>query len=160
MIGEGHVSGWRVFASVIVALILTILPLPHWLEILRPDLLLLVVIYWSLNAPRFAGPTFAWLCGFGIDVIRGMVLGQHALAFLLVATITHHFQLRMRIFPIWQQAFAVLLLLALYQFAVFWIDGIIGEPVVTWLRWIPVFTGALLWPIVVAVMDTWNRRRR
>jgi rod shape-determining protein MreD len=160
MISEGNVSGWRVFASVLVALILTILPLPRWLEILRPDLLLLVVIYWSLTAPRFAGLTFAWLCGFGIDVIRGMVLGQHAVAFLLVATITHHFQLRMRIFPIWHQAFGVFLLLGLYQFAVFWIDGIIGEPVVTWLRWIPMFTGALLWPIAVAVMDTWNRRRR
>ena len=38
--------------------------------------------------------------------------------------------------------------------------GIIGEAVVTWLRWLPVLTGALLWPIVVAVLDTWNRRRR
>jgi len=160
VINEGHVSGWRVFISVLAALVLTILPLPRWLEILRPDLVLLVVIYWSLTAPRVAGLTFAWLCGFGIDVIRGMVLGQHAVAFLLVATITHHFQLRMRIFRIWHQAFAVLLLLAIYQFTVFWIDGIVGEAVVTWLRWIPVLTGALLWPIAVAVMDTWNRRRR
>jgi rod shape-determining protein MreD len=160
MIGEGQVSGWRVSTSVLVALVLTIVPLPRWLEILRPDLVLLVVIYWSLTAPRFAGLAFAWLCGFGIDVIRGMVLGQHALAFLLVATITHSYQLRMRIFPIWHQAFAVFLLLTLYQFTVFWIDGIVGEAVVSWLRWIPVFTGALLWPIAVAVMDTWNRRRR
>jgi rod shape-determining protein MreD len=160
MIGESHVSGWRVLVSVLVALMLTILPLPHWLEVLRPDLVLLVVIYWSLTAPRFAGLTFAWLCGFGIDVIRGMVFGQHALAFLLVATLTHVYQLRMRIFPIWHQAFAVLLLLFLYQFTVFWIDGIIGEAVVTWMRWVPVLIGALLWPIVVAVLDTWNRRRR
>jgi rod shape-determining protein MreD len=160
MIGESHVSGWRVFVSILVALVLTILPLPHWLEVLRPDLVLLVVIYWSLTAPRFAGLTFAWLCGFSVDVIHGMVFGQHALAFLVVATITHTYQLRMRIFPIWQQAFAVFLLLFLYQFTVFWIDGIIGEAVVTWLRWVPVLTGALLWPIVVAVLDTWNRRRR
>ncbi len=158
MIGDGQVSGWRVFASVLVALILTILPLPRWLEILRPDLVLLVVIYWSLTAPRFAGLTFAWMCGFAIDVLHGMVLGQHALSFLLVATITQHFQLRMRIFPIWHQALGVFMLLTLYQFTVFWIDGIIGEAVVTWLRWLPVLTGALFWPIAVAVMDTWNRR--
>ena len=155
-----HTGGWRIFVSVLAGLVLAILPLPHWLAILRPDFLLLIVVYWSLNAPRVAGLTFAWLCGFGIDVINGVVLGQHALAFLLVAAITHHFQLRMRIFPIWQQAFVVLLLLALYQFTVFWIDGIIGEPVITPLRWIPIVTGTLLWPMTVAVLDTWNRRRR
>jgi rod shape-determining protein MreD len=160
MIGEGYVSGWRVFVSVLAALALTIFHLPQWLDILRPDILLLVVIYWSLTAPRIAGLTFAWLCGFAIDVNTGVVFGQHALAFLLVATITHSYQLRMRIFPIWQQAFAVFLLLAVYQFAVFWIDGIIGKPVTTGLRWIPVLTGALLWPVAVAVLDTWNRRRR
>jgi rod shape-determining protein MreD len=160
MISEGYVSGWRVFGSVLVALTLTIFHLPNWLEILRPDILLLVVIYWSLTAPRIAGLTFAWLCGFAIDINTGVVFGQHALAFLVVATITHSYQLRMRIFPIWQQAFGVFLLLAIYQFAVFWIDGIIGKAVVTPLRWIPVFTGALLWPLAVAVLDTWNRRRR
>jgi rod shape-determining protein MreD len=160
MIGEGQVSGWRIFVSVLVGLVLAIIRLPHWLEVLRPDFLLLIIIYWSLTAPRVAGLTFAWLCGFGIDIIQGVVLGQHAIAFLLVATLTQHFQLRIRIFPIWQQAFVVLMMLFAYQFTVFWIDGIIGEPVVTWMRWIPVLTGALLWPISVAVMDTWNRRRR
>ena len=160
MIGEGYVSGWRIFVSVLAALALTIFHLPQWLDILRPDILLLVVIYWSLTAPRIAGLTFAWLCGFAIDVNTGVVFGQHALAFLLVATITNSYQLRMRIFPIWQQAFAVFLLLAVYQIVVFLIDGYIGKPVVTGLRWIPAITGALLWPVAVAVMDTWNRRRR
>jgi rod shape-determining protein MreD len=160
MIGEGQVSSWRVLVSVLAGLALAILHVPEWLDVLRPDFLLLIVIYWSLNSPRIAGLTFAWLCGFAIDVIQGVVLGQHAMAFLLVATFTQHFQLRMRIFPIWQQAFGVSMLLFVYQFTVFWIDGIIGQPVVTWMRWIPIFTGAMLWPVAVALMDTWNRRRR
>jgi rod shape-determining protein MreD len=54
----------------------------------------------------------------------------------------------------------VLLLLLLYEFVMFWTDGIIGYPVTTWTRWIPVFTSALLWPVVVAILDTWNRRNR
>ncbi len=160
MIGDGRISGWRVFISVIAGLALAIVPLPHWLQILRPDFLLILVIYWSLKSPRTAGMTFAWMCGFGIDVIRGVVLGQHALAFLVVAYWTHRWQLRMRIFPIWQQATAVLFLLFIYQLLVFWIDGIIGEEVTSWLRWLPILTGALTWPFVVATLDTWNRRRR
>ena len=160
MIGENRVSGWHVAASVVVGLALSIVPAPQWLEVIRPDFLLIFVIYWSLTAPRMAGMTFAWMCGFAIDLIRGMVLGQHAFAFLFVAYWTHRWQLRMRIFPIWQQAAAVFILLLIYQVVVWWIDGIIDAPMNSWLRWLPILTGALLWPFVVATLDTWNRGRR
>jgi rod shape-determining protein MreD len=159
-VSDGRIGHLRITVTVVVALIFAIVPLPNAIAPARPDLLLLLVIYWSLSAPRIAGLTFAWICGLAIDLLTGVLLGQHSLAFLLVAFLTHKFQLRMRIFPIWQQTLTVFMLLALYQFVVFWIDGIIGEPVTTWRRWIPVFSGAFLWPPVVAVLDTWNRRSR
>lgn len=159
-VSDARIGHLRITITVVVALILAIVPLPDAVVAVRPDFLLLVVIYWSLSAPRLAGLMFAWLCGLAIDLLTGVLLGQHALAFLLIAFLTHKFQLRMRIFPIWQQTLTVSMLLALYQFVVFWIDGVIGAPVTTWARWIPVFTGALLWPVLVAVLDTWNRRRR
>ena len=134
--------------------------MPEPIDAARPDLLLLLVIYWSLSAPRIAGLLFAWFCGLAIDVLKGIILGQHALAFLVVAYFTHKFQLRMRIFPIWHQTLTVFMLLALYEFIVFWIDGIIGPAITSWTRWLPVLTSALLWPILVAVLDTWNRRSR
>lgn len=157
---DGRIGRLRITTTVILALIFAIIPLPDALEPARPNLLLLLVIYWSLSAPRLAGLTFAWICGLAIDVVSGVLLGQHALAFLLVAFLTHKFQLRLRIFPIWQQTLTVLSLLALHQFVVFWIDGVIGSPVTDWRRWLPVLTGAILWPVVVAVLDTWNRRTR
>jgi rod shape-determining protein MreD len=159
-VSDARIGHLRIAVTVVVALILAIVPLPEAIVAARPDFLLLVVIYWALSAPRLAGLTFAWLCGLAIDLLTGVLLGQHALAFLIVAFLTHKFQLRMRIFPIWQQTLTVMMLLALYQFVVFWIDGVIGSPVTTWARWIPVFTGALLWPVLVAVLDTWNRRHR
>jgi rod shape-determining protein MreD len=159
-VSDGRISRLRVTATVVIALILAVLPLPHWMDIARPYLLLLLVIYWSLSAPRIAGLMFAWLCGMAIDLLKGTTLGQHALAFLLVSFLTHKFQLRMRIFPLSQQTVTVLLLLFVYEFVVFWTDGIIGYPVTAWTRWIPVFTSALLWPVLVAILDTWNRRSR
>jgi rod shape-determining protein MreD len=157
---DGRISRLRVTFTVILALIVAVLPLPQPLDAARPDLLLLLVIYWALSAPRIAGLLFAWLCGLAIDVIKGILLGQHALAFLVVAYLTHKFQLRLRIFPLGQQTATVFMLLAVYQFIVFWLDGIIGQPVTTWMRWLPVISGAILWPILVAVLDTWNRRNR
>lgn len=150
----------RVIATVLLALIFAIVPLPQPIDAARPDLLLLLVIYWSLSAPRIAGLFFAWICGLAIDLLKGTTLGQHAFAFLVIAFATHKQQLRIRVFPIYHQTLTVFMLLAVYQFLVFWIDGIIGQPVTTWMRWLPVLTGAVLWPVLVALLDTWNRRVR
>ena len=158
--GEVRSAGLRVTGTVLIALIFAILPLPGGVEVARPNLLLLFVIYWALSAPRVAGLTFAWFCGLAIDLLQGPLLGQHAAAFLLIAFLTHKFQLRMRIFPIYHQTLTVFMLLALYEFLLFWIDGIIGQAVTTWMRWLPVFTSTLLWPLLVGVLDTWNRRSR
>ncbi len=158
--GEVRSAGWRIIGTVLLALIFAITPLPGELEVARPNLLLLFVIYWSLSSPRVAGLLFGWLCGFAIDLLQGPLLGQHAIAFLLVTFLTHKFQLRMRIFPIYHQTLTVFMLLALYEFLLFWIDGIIGQAVTSWMRWLPVLTSTVLWPPLVAALDTWNRRNR
>jgi rod shape-determining protein MreD len=150
----------RIAFTIVAALVLTIVPLPEPIRAARPDLLLLMVIYWSLSAPGTIGLMFAWLCGLAIDLLQGSVLGEHAAAFLLVGFLTHKFQLRMRIFPIYHQTLTVFMLLALYEFVVFWIDGIIGPAVTDWRRWLPVISSTILWPLLVAALDTWNRRNR
>jgi rod shape-determining protein MreD len=159
-VSDGRISRLRVTVTVIIALILAVLPLPRWMDIARPYLLLLLVIYWSLSAPRIAGLLFAWLCGLAIDLLKGTTLGQHALAFLVVSFLTHKFQLRIRIFPLSQQTLTVLLMLLAYEGLVWYTDGVLGYPVTTWARWIPVLTSALLWPVLVGILDTWNRRSR
>ena len=155
---SGRISLLRILLTTAVGLVLTIVPLPQVLNLGRPDWVLLLIIYWSLNAPMVAGLTYAWICGLIVDVLVGSLIGQHALAFVLVASLAHRFQLRMRIFPVVQQAVGVLVLVALYHFLVFWIDGIIGNTVTSWLRWLPALVGAVLWPVLVAVLDTSNRR--
>jgi rod shape-determining protein MreD len=146
--------------SVALGLVLAIVPLPEWLSPVRPDLALLAVIYWILASPRIAGLGYAWLAGLFLDVLRGMTLGQHALAFVLVAFLTHRAQLRMRMFPILHQAAAVMVLLAVYHFVLFWTDGLTGHGYTGWNRWLPVLSGALLWPLIVAAGDTLTRRSR
>jgi rod shape-determining protein MreD len=146
--------------SVFAGLVLAIVPLPSWLDALRPDFALLIVIYWVLTSPRIAGLGYAWLAGLFLDVLRGMVIGQHALGFLIVAFITHRIQLRMRMFTLLQQVVIVMLLLALYHFLIFWIDGLTGHGYTGWRRWLPILSGALLWPLIVASSDSLTRRAR
>ena len=148
------------WASIAAGLVLAIVPLPDWLDPVRPDLALLAVIYWVLNAPRVAGLGSAWLAGLVLDVLRGMVLGQHALGFLVVAFLTHRLQLRMRMFPLLHQSIVVMLLLAVYHFVIFWTDGLTGHGYTGWSRWLPVLSGGLLWPLIVALGDSLSRRAR
>ena len=148
------------WSSVALGLVLAIVPLPDWLGPLRPDLALLMVLYWILTRPRIAGLGYAWLAGLFLDVLRGLTLGQHALGFVLVAFLAHRAQLRTRMFPILHQAGAVMVLLAVYHFVIFWTDGLTGHGYTGWNRWLPVLSGALLWPLIVAAGDTLTRRSR
>jgi rod shape-determining protein MreD len=148
------------WASVAAGLVLAIVPLPAWLDVVRPDLALLAILYWILTSPRIAGLGYAWLAGLFLDVLRGMTLGQHALGFLVVAFLAHRLQLRMRMFPILHQAASVMLLLGVYHFVIFWTDGLTGHGYTGWNRWLPVLTGALLWPLIVAAGDSVTRRSR
>jgi rod shape-determining protein MreD len=157
---DNRVGSVRVVLSLLLALLIAIVPLPESMNAARPHLLLLLVIYWSLSAPQLVGLAAAWICGLTLDLLKGTLLGQHALAFLLIAYVTHKFQLRMRLFPIYQQTLMVFALVAMYEGMVFVIDGFKGQAVSTVAHWLPVITSALLWPLLVAAMDTWGRRRR
>lgn len=148
-----------IIKSVIVALILTIVPLPSWLAIARPDFLVLAVFYWSIHTPRSGGIGLGWVCGLILDAFQGPILGEHALAVALVAYLGIREHQRIRTKPLMQQALVVLAVLALYEFVLWAIDGWSGHPLSTALRWIPVFTGALLWPIVALSLARTYRPR-
>ncbi|HUO80167.1 MAG TPA: rod shape-determining protein MreD [Steroidobacteraceae bacterium] len=136
----------------LVALVLSAVPLPHVLDLLRPDFLLLIVVWFALMLPRAGGLSAAWTAGLALDAFHGVVLGENALAFVVVAFLVHRFHLRMRMYPLSQQGIVVFLLLLLYQFLLFWIDGVTGHPVNALVRWLPVLTGALLWPVLTGFL--------
>ena len=139
--------------SALVALALAVLPLPAVIDAFRPDFLVLVVLYWSIASPRAGGLALAFLAGLALDVIRGMVLGQHALALTLMAAWATHLRLRLRVFSMVSQSLTIFALLTGYQFVLFWVDGATGNPVTTLSRWFAPIVGALLWPAVAGVLS-------
>jgi rod shape-determining protein MreD len=138
------------------ALILAALPLPDSVAAFRPDWAVIVLIYWSLIAPRRYGLLTALWMGLALDTLSGALLGQHALALLIVVYLSQRFYLRIRVFPMSQLAVTVVLLLSVYQFTLFWIDGVAGRTVPLTERWGPVVSGAVLFALILTVFD---RRR-
>jgi rod shape-determining protein MreD len=144
--------------SSLVALALAILPLPSPLDPFRPDFLVLVVFYWSIQSPRAGGLALAFFAGLALDVIKGIVLGQHALALTLMAAWTTYLRLRVRVFSVLQQSLTIFALLTGYQFILFWVDGATGNPVTSFSRWLAPVVGALIWPLVTGTLSRLHER--
>jgi rod shape-determining protein MreD len=149
--GESRQSTGMIAVSVLLALALSVVPLPAEIELFRPAWLALVVVYWVLRRPDRFGPITAWTCGLMLDALHGTYLGQHALATLIVCALAHRFRLRMRVSPIGQQLMSVLFLATIYEFILMWVDGIAGIPTGGIGRFAGAAMVLLVWPAFVAV---------
>ncbi len=143
-----------------VVFILTLLPMPDWTTWLRPAWVLMVLIYWAIYLPYQVGVGTAWLIGIFLDVLNGTLLGEHALALAVVAYIVVRLHTQLRMFPLVQQGLWVFLLVLLYQFILFCIQGFLGDIPKSWLFWLPSITSMLLWPWVFTIMRDCRRRFR
>lgn len=155
---NGRVRRLPMLLSALFALALAVIPLPAAVNMFRPDFLVLVVLYWSIAQPRAGGLTLAFIGGLALDVIHGVVLGQHALALVLVSAWAMRLRLRVRVFSMLSQTLTIFALLAIYQFIVWWIDGATGHPVNTWYRWTEPVIGSVLWPVTVGVLSRLHDR--
>jgi len=147
-----HGFGWpRITALTVAALAATVVPLPEWLELLRPDFVALTVLWFCLLSPRLTGLFHAWGAGLAVDVFRGVLLGQHALALVVITFVASKLRLQIRAFPPLQQTAVILALLWLHEFLLFWIDGVSGHEITDWRRWLAVPVGAACWPLITAL---------
>lgn len=155
-----HRGGGIIVLSFVVALMLTVMPLPYWADIVRPAWAAMVLIYWCLALPERVGVGVGWTTGLLLDVLQGTLLGQYALALAIVAYLTLKLHRRVRVFPLWQQAVTVLMLVVLEQLLVLWIKGITGQSPNVWLYLLPAATSTLLWPWVFVIMRNLRRHFR
>jgi rod shape-determining protein MreD len=148
--------------SFVVAMVLAIVPLPDSVPIelgyLRPQWVVLVLIYWVIALPGRVGILVAWSIGLIVDVLLGSLLGQHGVAFILVAYIASSLYQRLRMFSLWQQSMIVFAIVGLSQLINFWIESIVG--IGDWNLWylLSSVVSALLWPSVFLLLRYLRRQ--
>jgi len=153
-----HRGGLIIIASFILALVLTILPLPEWARPFRPAWHSLVLIYWCLATPQRVGVGIGWFLGLTIDVMTNTLLGQHAMELAITAFIAVKLHRRMRLFPLWQQALGIFLLLVLEETLSLIVMGAIHRPTPTLSYWAPPLIGMLLWPWIFIILRDLRQR--
>jgi rod shape-determining protein MreD len=144
--------------TLLIAIILTLLPMPDWTIWLRPSWVLMVLIYWSMMFPFRVNIGTAWIVGVLLDVVDGTLLGEHALALTIVIYFVARMSSQLRMYPVVQQALWVFLFVLLNQFVLYCVQGFIGDVPRSWLYWSSALTSMLLWPWVFIIMRDYRRR--
>ena len=142
--------------SILIALILILLPLPSNIEHYQPEWLLLFLIFWVVRKPETYGLGTVWVLGLILDVIRGALLGQHALGFVISCYLCQQFHQRAHLFSIPQQCILIPLALLPHFILSYLIYGIQYQSPNSWYYWLPIVTITAIWPIISIVLGGWR----
>jgi rod shape-determining protein MreD len=130
-----------------IALLMSVWPLPVWAWWLRPEWVVMLVIYCVISFPFRMGMVYAWLMGLGLDLLVGRIVGQHALALTIVAYLVLLFHQRAIIYTLGQQSLSVFGLVLLYQLTNYWVYGLTGGMLIEFSFLLSALSSALVWPL-------------
>lgn len=149
-----------VLMTLLVAMVLTVIPLPDWMVPLRPYWVALVVIFWCLETQNRISLGSAFIIGVVLDLLTGSLLGMHALGLIVLVYLVTRFRARLRFFPPWQQALSVLALLLNDRIIVIWIISLKGDALPAASFWMAPLVSTLLWPWIFLLLDRYRSLAR
>ena len=145
-----------IFLSFLAALLLNFLP---WKDLrLVPDFVALVLCFWCIRQPRLVGLGVAWTLGLLMDAGNGVLLGQHALAYSMLAFGALTLSRRIQWFPMSQQSLHVALLLVAAEIVAMAVRLATGADFPGWRLLVGPLLGAALWPALTFVLLIPQRR--
>jgi rod shape-determining protein MreD len=133
-----------ILLSLLAALVLDLIPIGRIAGI--PDWLALVLAFWSVREPLKIGMTSGFVLGLVMDVAQGAVMGQHALAYVLLTFLASSLSRRILWFPLSQQALHLLPLFLVTQAVMVVARMLGGADFPGWTYFLSSFIAALLWP--------------
>jgi len=142
---------WFVYLSLIVALGLEYIPTGRVPGI--PDWVALVLAIWCVREPLRIGMGVGFVFGLLVDVGQGAAMGQHALAYVVLAYVANGAARRVLWFPLLQQAIHMLPLFLLIQVLMLVVRVLAGAEFPGWSYFLSSLSSALLWaPLSILLM--------
>ena len=123
-----------------------------------PDLLAVVLVFWSVHQPLRVGVGAAFFFGLALDVHQGSLLGQHALAYTVLGFGAIAMHRRLLWFPVPQQALQVLPLFIAANVLQWLVRMAAGDPFPGIENFLSPAIEALLWPVVTVLLLAPQRR--
>lgn len=145
-----------IWGSLLAALMLDLLPIGRvaW----RPDFLAIVLVFWNVHQPRRVGLGAAFIFGLCLDVHQASLLGQHALAYVVLIYFAIMIHRRILWFSVPGQAAQLIPLFAAAHAITILLRLIGGSPFPGWGVLLAPVLEAALWPIVSFILLAPQRR--
>jgi len=153
-------SGGVIFFSFLAAYALCALEWSGGLLLARPDFVLLVLLFWTMHEPRAIGQGMAFALGLLVDVSDSMLLGQHALAYVLAVYGAQVLRVRILSFGLIEQTLHVLGLFLLASIVMLLLNLLLGADFPGLAYFVSPGLTALLWGPTTAVLHSTAVRRR
>ena len=144
------VNPFFIALSLLAALGFNLLPLGR--NPALPDLLALTIAFWAVHQPRRVGVGTSFMFGLLMDVHQGALLGQHALAYTLLAFVALALSRRLTWFTLAQQALQVLPLFVAMHTVSLLVRLAAGDLFPGWSLFIAPLVEAALWPFVTLLL--------
>lgn len=138
----------KICLFLILALALTIVPLPGLMAKCRPNFVLLIVLYMQCCIPVYFRITWIFMLGILLDVLTASMIGQHPLAFVITSWLATTKPSNFRYYSILQQMMVILLYCALYQLLISLVDLFFGINVNFYESLFIVLLTVSFWPIL------------
>lgn len=134
---------WFIYFSLLVALGLEYIPSGRFPGV--PDWVALVLAFWCIREPLRIGVGAGFVFGLLLDIGLGAAMGQHALAYVVLAGLANGVARRVLWFSPLQQALHVLPILLVAQVLMVLVRLVAGAEFPGWAYFLSSFTGLLLW---------------
>lgn len=137
------VKVWFIVLTLILAFFVNLVPVGRLPGV--PDWVALVLTFWCVHQPLKVSMGVAFVLGLLMDVVDASVMGQHALAYVLLAFAAGGLSRRILWFPLLQQALQILPLLLGAQIVML-VARLIGGGEFPGFSWfLSSFVAAALW---------------
>ena len=145
-----------IIMSFALALFLNFLP---WRDLrLMPDFVALTLCFWCIRQPRLVGLGVAWALGLITDAGNGVLLGQHALSYSVLAFLGIWLSRRILWFGPGLQALHIGAMLLAAQAVAVLVRIVAGDTFPGWALVVGPLAGAVLWPLVTWLLLRPQRR--
>lgn len=151
-------SYFLILTSFLIAIFLTIVPLPTFAIWLRPQWVFAFLLFWVLSSPVQCGIGLAWVVGVVVSLITGTPLAEQAIVFVLLTYLVLRIHPIIAYMPPWQQAGAIAILAIFNAVLQGLILGFTGHSTHIVLASLSALTTALIWPGLSKILNHFRPR--
>lgn len=154
-------SAGLIAASFAAAYLFAMLPWSGTGLLARPDLVLVVLVFWTVHEPRSVGQGIAFALGLLMDVSDSMLLGQHAFSYVVAVYGAQVLRVRILSFGLGEQTLHVLGLTIATSLVMLLLNLLLGARFPGFAFLVSPVASALLWaPVSLILYSRAVRRRR